>query len=118
MLIDSRDRAKPASSITKPDLHPEDEKTRRPASHAVLIALISGLGPLAGRLRKQGRRQEDLHRGQDQDEPDHLPAHEGQGRVRAMAGSLMLVTNRSYSLLNGMAIPHCRRVYAGLNAFQ
>ena len=44
MLMDSRDRANPASSITKPTCMPN---TRNAAIsvHAVLIALISGEGP-------------------------------------------------------------------------
>ena len=44
MLIDSRERAKPASSITNPTCMP---KTRNAAMsvHIVLIALISGVGP-------------------------------------------------------------------------
>ena len=43
MLIDSRDRANPASSMTKPTCMPN---TRNAAIsvHAVLIALISGVG--------------------------------------------------------------------------
>ena len=47
MLIDSRERAKPASSMTKPTCMP---KTRNAATsvHAVLMALTSGDGPLAG----------------------------------------------------------------------
>src|SRR6186713_932360 len=47
MLIDSRDRANPASSMTNPTCM---QNTRKAAMsvHAVLIALISGLGPLAG----------------------------------------------------------------------
>ncbi len=47
MLIDSRERAKPASSMTKPTCMPN---TRNAAIsvHAVLIALISGDGPAAG----------------------------------------------------------------------
>src|SRR5215467_6322691 len=47
MLIDSRDRANPASSMTKPTCMPN---TRNAAMsvQAVLIALISGDGPLAG----------------------------------------------------------------------
>src|SRR6185295_14035730 len=44
MLMDSRDRANPASSITNPTCIPT---TRNAAmrTHAVLIALISGVGP-------------------------------------------------------------------------
>src|SRR6185436_20860529 len=46
MLMDSRDRANPASSITNPTCMP---KTRNAAMsvHAVLSALISGVGPAA-----------------------------------------------------------------------
>ena len=44
MLIDSRERAKPASSMTKPTCM---QKTRKAAisTHTVLRALISGDGP-------------------------------------------------------------------------
>src|SRR6185295_16029643 len=46
MLIDSRERAKPASSMTKPTCM---QNTRNAASstHTVLRALISGVGPSA-----------------------------------------------------------------------
>ena len=46
MLTDSRERAKPASSITKPTCMPN---TRNAAIsvHAVLMAFISGVGPAA-----------------------------------------------------------------------
>src|SRR6478752_6983414 len=46
MLMDSRERAKPASSMTNPTCMP---KTRNAAIsvHAVLMALISGVGPPA-----------------------------------------------------------------------
>ena len=84
MLIDSRDRAKPASSITKPTCM---QKTRNAASstHTVLSALISGDGPAACGLRVQRRRQIDAHRREQQRQADRLAARERQ-HLRAHLG--------------------------------
>ena len=76
MLIDSRDRAKPASSITKPTCMP---KTRNAAIsvQTVLIALISGRRPRR-RLRVQRRRQEGASSPSAQNQADGLAAHQRQ----------------------------------------
>ena len=76
MLTDSRDRAKPASSITKPTCMPN---TRNAAMsvHAVLMALI------VGRRARRRRRAPPVRgrcssRTDDERETDHLAAHERQ----------------------------------------
>ena len=75
MLIDSRDRANPASSITKPTCM---QNTRKAASsiHTVLIAFTSAEGRAS--LRVQRRRQVHAHRRQQQREPDELAARQRQ----------------------------------------
>ena len=101
MLIDSRDRAKPASSITKPTCMP---KTRNAAIsiHTVLIALISGRRRRR-RLRVQHRREVDRHRRQHQDQADHLPAGERE-HVRAHH---RIAEGRRQTAAKGVRTPGC-----------
>ena len=81
MLIDSRDRAKPASSMTKPTCMP---KTRNAATsvHTVLIALISGVGAAPPASARERRREIDAHRREQEGEADGLAAHQRE-HVRA-----------------------------------
>ena len=91
MLIDSRDRAKPASSMTNPTCM---QNTRNAAisTQTVLMALISGDG--APRLRVERRRQEIHIAVSSSVRPMIFPPASASTFAR-MTGSLKLAANRS-----------------------
>ena len=124
MLIDSRDRANPASSITKPTCM---QKTRNAASstQTVLSALTSGDGPGRRGLRVKRRRNRDVHRRQQKRQTDGLAAgqreHVG-SHVRVLDTRLQPFQERSQSHLSNLLIaanagrrntPTCRPGTAG-----
>src|SRR4051812_21542464 len=91
MLIDSRDRAKPASSITNPTCMPN---TRNAAMsvHAVLSAFMVGVGPPASACTAGERKM--LIAATTSARPIILPPTSASTRTR-MAGSRRLVRNRA-----------------------
>src|SRR6476660_4841982 len=103
MLIDSRDRANPASSMTKPTCM---QKTRNAAMsvHAVLMALISGVGPAAGAWANTAGLTNARITVSKRIRPMALPPASASTLAR-IAGSLILVFTRLSSIETVIVLP-------------
>ncbi len=97
MLIDSRERAKPASSMTKPTCMP---KTRKAAIsvHTVLMALTSGDGAAAGACAKTADARKTFIAVKSRIRPMAFPPTSASTLAR-MPGSLKLVVSRVHTVL-------------------
>src|SRR5712671_955563 len=102
MLMDSRDRANPASSITKPTCIPNTRKAAI-SVQAVLMALISGEGPAAGACAESAGARNTLIAVNRKMSPIAFPPASASTFAR-MPGSLRLVVIRIQSVLIGIGL--------------